>query len=50
VYNRGAIARHIGARERFLKTTNLRAVLTDSHFWVPALVLAVGIVLLVLLH
>jgi len=34
----------------FLKTWNLRAVLTDSHFWVPALVLAVGIVLLVLLR
>ena len=50
MYNRGAIAPHIGVRERFLKTTNLRAVLTDSHFWVPALVLAVGIVLLVLLH
>jgi len=33
-----------------LKTSNLRAVLTDSHFWAPALVLAVGIVLLVLLH
>jgi hypothetical protein len=50
LYNRGAIAPQIGERERFLKTWNLRAVLTDSHFWVPALVLAVGIVLLVLLH
>jgi hypothetical protein len=50
LYNHDAIAPHIGARECFLKTSNLRAVLTDSHFWVPALVLAVGIVLLVLLH
>ncbi|HTG59020.1 MAG TPA: translocated intimin receptor Tir [Terriglobia bacterium] len=33
-----------------MRTSNLRAVLTDSHFWVPALVLAAGIVLLVLLH
>jgi len=30
--------------------SDLRAVLTDSHFWVPALVLAAGILLLVLLH
>ncbi len=37
-------------RGLLLKASNLRAVLTDSHFWVPALVLAVGIVLLVLLH
>jgi hypothetical protein len=50
LYNHGAIAPHIGEREGFLRTSNLRAVLTDSHFWVPALVLAVGIVLLVLLH
>ena len=28
----------------------LRAVLTDVQFWVPAGVLAAGIVLLVLLH
>jgi hypothetical protein len=28
----------------------MRAVLTDSHFWVPVLVLASGIVLLVVLH
>jgi len=26
------------------------AVLTDSHFWVPVVVLAAGIVLLVVLH
>jgi hypothetical protein len=25
----------------------LRAILTDSHFWVPAAVLALGIVLLI---
>jgi hypothetical protein len=28
----------------------VRAVLTDVQFWVPALVLAGGVVLLVLLH
>jgi len=50
VYNHGAIAPQIGEGKRFLKASNLRAVLTDSHFWVPALVLAAGIVLLVLLH
>jgi hypothetical protein len=50
LYNHGAILPHIEEGERFLKTTNVRAVLTDSHFWVPALVLAVGIVLLVVLH
>jgi hypothetical protein len=50
LYNRGAIAPHTRGREHFLKTSNLQAVLTDSHFWVPALVLATGIVLLVLLH
>ncbi len=27
-----------------------RAVLTDIHFWVPAVVLLAGIVLLVVLH
>jgi hypothetical protein len=26
------------------------AVLTDSHFWVPVVILAAGIVLLVVLH
>jgi hypothetical protein len=49
LYNHGAIVIHWG-RERYLKASNLRAALTDSHFWVPALVLVVGIVLLVLLH
>ncbi len=28
----------------------VKAVLTDVQFWVPALVLAFGVVLLVLLH
>jgi hypothetical protein len=28
----------------------LRAVLTDTHFWVPAVVLVFGIILLVVLH
>jgi hypothetical protein len=28
----------------------IKAILTDVQFWVPALVLAAGIVLLVLLH
>ena len=28
----------------------LKAVLTDTHFWVPTVVLALGIVLLVVLH
>jgi hypothetical protein len=28
----------------------IQAVLTDVHFWVPALVLAGGIVLLIVLH
>jgi len=26
------------------------AILTDSHFWVPVVVLAAGIILLVVLH
>ncbi|HEY4009430.1 MAG TPA: translocated intimin receptor Tir [Acidobacteriaceae bacterium] len=30
--------------------STLRAVLTDVQFWVPALVLTAGIVLLVALH
>ena len=28
----------------------LRAILTDVHFWVPVVVLALGIILLVALH
>jgi hypothetical protein len=30
--------------------TILRAILTDVQFWIPALVLVFGVVLLVLLH
>jgi hypothetical protein len=33
-----------------LKTSSRQAVLTDSQFWVPALVLVLGIVLLIVLH
>jgi hypothetical protein len=32
-----------------LKPSILNAVLTDSHFWVPVVVLAVGVALLVFL-
>lgn len=28
----------------------LRAILSDIHFWVPAIVLALGILLLIALH
>lgn len=28
----------------------IKAILTDVQFWVPALVLAAGVVLLILLH
>jgi hypothetical protein len=31
-------------------TGMMRAVLTDSHFWVPFLVLVAGITLLAVLH
>ncbi|RXH58038.1 translocated intimin receptor Tir [Granulicella sibirica] len=31
-------------------TETVRAILTDIHFWIPALVLAGGIGLLVALH
>jgi len=50
LYNHGAPALYTWKGKALLRTSNLRAVLTDSHFWVPALVLAAGIVLLVLLH
>ncbi len=39
-----------GVEALFLKTSKLRAVLSDSQFWVPAVVLAIGLVLLVALH
>lgn len=28
----------------------IKAILTDSHFWIPVIVLAAGLALLVLLH
>ncbi len=31
-------------------TETVRAVLTDVHFWVPTVVLALGILLLIALH
>ncbi len=33
-----------------LKTGIVRAVLTDVQFWVPALVLATGVIILITLH
>jgi hypothetical protein len=33
-----------------LKPFNLKAILTDSQFWVPLVVLALGIALLAFLH
>ena len=33
-----------------MKPSMLKAILTDSHFWAPAIVLALGIALLVYLH
>jgi hypothetical protein len=33
-----------------LKPSNLKAILTDSQFWVPLVVLALGIALLAFLH
>ena len=32
------------------RKTTLSAILTDSQFWVPVIALALGVVLLVLLH
>jgi len=32
------------------RSQTIRAILTDVQFWVPALVLAGGVLLLVLLH
>jgi hypothetical protein len=31
-------------------TQTMKAILTDVQFWVPAMVLAAGVVLLVVLH
>jgi hypothetical protein len=33
-----------------LKRSTLNAILTDSHFWVPVVVLAFGIALLVVIR
>jgi len=33
-----------------LKSSTVRAILTDCHFWVPVVVLVFGIVLLVFLR
>jgi hypothetical protein len=33
-----------------LKSSTVRAILTDSHFWVPVVVLAFGIALLVVIR
>jgi len=37
-------------QEVFLKPSTLRAIFTDSHFWVPVVVLVLGIALLVYLR
>ncbi len=36
--------------EDHLETSMLKAILTDSHFWAPVAVLALGIVLLAYLR
>jgi len=33
-----------------MKPSMLKAILTDSQFWAPAIVLAMGVALLVYLH
>ncbi|MCJ7503716.1 MAG: translocated intimin receptor Tir [Acidobacteriia bacterium] len=33
-----------------MKSSTVRAILTDSHFWVPVVVLAFGIALLVVIR
>jgi hypothetical protein len=33
-----------------LKSSTVRAILTDSHFWVPVVVLAFGIALLIVIR
>ncbi len=32
------------------KQTTMKAILTDVQFWVPAMVLAAGVLLLIVLH
>jgi hypothetical protein len=36
--------------DRMSGSQTIRAILTDIQFWVPAVVLAVGVLLLVFLH
>ena len=36
--------------ERARRTKTLRAILTDVQFWIPAIVLAMGVGLLVFIH
>jgi len=38
------------ARGMFLKPSAIKSILTDSQFWVPLIVLILGIALLVELH
>lgn len=37
-------------REEPLRVSTTKAILTDSQFWVPVVVLALGIALVVYLH
>ena len=37
-------------RQTPLRSVRLRAIITDSHFWAPAIVLVLGVLLLVYLH
>lgn len=37
-------------QSRMTRSETLKAILTDVQFWIPAAVLAGGIVLLVILH
>ncbi len=36
--------------ERGGRTTTLRAILTDVQFWIPAVVLVMGVGLLIFIH
>ena len=42
----GIFAGAAGSRRR-VKTSMVKAILTDSQFWVPVVVLAIGVLLLV---
>ncbi len=37
-------------RERAGRKSMLRAILTDVQFWIPAVVLAIGVGLLIFIH